>query len=125
MRRATIVVPYRNANLVFDATRQHRGVPLKLDNCHFILLRDALRDQITVGGAGGGDDDNDSQGGVGILYNNLTSSSSALQGLLRKLGARLDGLLPSSAMGLASSSHRSGRLKKILAGLRENGEEGK
>ncbi|PHT89582.1 hypothetical protein T459_04695 [Capsicum annuum] len=67
------------------------------------------------GGTGGEDDDNDSQGGVGILYKNLTSSSSALQGLLRKLGAGLDDLLPSSAMRLASSSHRSGWLKKILA----------
>ncbi|PHT54881.1 hypothetical protein CQW23_03367 [Capsicum baccatum] len=77
------------------------------------------------GGGGGEDDDNDRQGGVGILHKNLTSSSSALQGLLRKLGAGLDDLLPSSAMRLASSSHRSGRLKKILASLRANGEEGK
>ncbi|KAF3676625.1 hypothetical protein FXO37_05224 [Capsicum annuum] len=52
------------------------------------------------GGAGGEDDDNDSEGGVGILHQNLTSASSALQGL-------------------------SGRLKKILAGLRADGEEGK
>ncbi|KAL3631669.1 E3 ubiquitin-protein ligase upl3 [Castilleja foliolosa] len=71
-----------------------------------------------------GDDDNDSEGGVGVLHQNLTSASSALQGLLRKLGAGLDDLLPSSAMG-ASSSHQSGRLKKILSGLRADGEEGK
>ncbi|KAI3780949.1 hypothetical protein L2E82_10943 [Cichorium intybus] len=72
------------------------------------------------------DDDNDSDGGgVGILHQNLTSASSALQGLLRKLGAGLDDLLPSSAMASASSSHQSGRLKKILAGLRADGEEGK
>lgn len=71
------------------------------------------------------DDDNDSEGGVGILHHNLTSASSALQGLLRKLGAGLDDLLPSSAMGSASSSHQSGRLKKILSGLRADGEEGK
>lgn len=72
------------------------------------------------------DDDNDSEGGVGILHQNLTSASSALQGLLRKLGAGLDDLLPSSAMGgSASSSHQSGRLKKILSGLRADGEEGK
>ncbi|PHT45510.1 hypothetical protein CQW23_14668 [Capsicum baccatum] len=77
------------------------------------------------GGAGGEDDDNDSQGGIGILHKNLTSSSSALQGLLRKLGAGLDDLFPSSAMGSVSSSHRSGRLKKILASLRANGNEGK
>ncbi|CAN4112559.1 unnamed protein product [Withania somnifera] len=76
-------------------------------------------------GGGGEDDDNDSEGGVGILHQNLTSASSALQGLLRKLGAGLDDLLPSSAMGSASSSHQSGRLKKILAGLRADGEEGK
>ncbi|KAL3631668.1 E3 ubiquitin-protein ligase upl3 [Castilleja foliolosa] len=71
-----------------------------------------------------GDDDNDSEGGVGVLHQNLTYSSSALQGLLRKLGAGLDDFLPSSAMG-ASSSHQSGRLKKILSGLRADGEEGK
>ncbi|XP_010690374.2 E3 ubiquitin-protein ligase UPL3 [Beta vulgaris subsp. vulgaris] len=77
------------------------------------------------------DDDNDnddSEGGagVGLLHQNLTSASSALQGLLRKLGAGLDDLLPSSAMGSASSSsHQSGRLKKILSGLRADGEDGK
>ncbi|KAF5929917.1 hypothetical protein HYC85_000048 [Camellia sinensis] len=64
-------------------------------------------------------------GGVGILHQNLTSASSALQGLLRKLGAGLDDLLPSSGMGSASSSHLSGRLKKILSGLRADGEEGR
>ncbi|KAK4424057.1 E3 ubiquitin-protein ligase UPL3 [Sesamum alatum] len=73
----------------------------------------------------GDDDDNDSEGGVGILHQNLSSASSALQGLLRKLGAGLDDLLPSSAMGSASSSHQSGRLKKILSGLRADGEEGR
>lgn len=77
------------------------------------------------GGGNGDDDDNDSEGGVGILHQNLTSASSALQGLLRKIGAGLDDLLPSSAMGSASSSHQSGRLKKILSGLRADGEEGK
>ncbi|KAI3446256.1 hypothetical protein Pfo_002921 [Paulownia fortunei] len=71
------------------------------------------------------DDDNDSEGGVGILHQNLTSASSALQGLLRKLGAGLDDLLPSSAIGSASTSHQSGRLKKILSGLRADGEEGR
>lgn len=72
------------------------------------------------------DNDNDSDGGgVGILHQNLTSASSALQGLLRKLGAGLDDLLPSSAMASASSSHQTGRLKKILSGLRADGEEGK
>ncbi|GER35888.1 E3 ubiquitin-protein ligase UPL3 [Striga asiatica] len=72
------------------------------------------------------DDDNGSEGGVGVLHHNLTSASSALQGLLRKLGAGLDDLLPSAAIGSASSSsHQSGRLKKILSGLRADGEEGK
>ncbi|KAF3624874.1 hypothetical protein T459_16955 [Capsicum annuum] len=85
-----------------------------------MALRNYLHPVDSSGGAGGEDDDNDSQGGVGILHKNLTSSSSAIQGLLRKLGAGLDDLLPSSAMGLASSSHQSGRLKKILAGLRAN-----
>ncbi|CAI9104744.1 OLC1v1003485C2 [Oldenlandia corymbosa var. corymbosa] len=81
------------------------------------------------GGGNGEDDDNDndSDGNVGILHQNLTSASSALQGLLRKLGAGLDDLLPSSAMavGSGSGSHQSGRLKKILSGLRADGEEGK
>ncbi|XP_078448275.1 HECT ubiquitin protein ligase family protein KAK [Wolffia australiana] len=74
-------------------------------------------------GDGGGDDDSD--GGAGILHQNFTSASSALQGLLRKLGAGLDDLLPSSAISGASSSHQSGRLKKILSGLRAEGEEGR
>uniref|UniRef100_A0A7N0UYK1 HECT-type E3 ubiquitin transferase n=1 Tax=Kalanchoe fedtschenkoi TaxID=63787 RepID=A0A7N0UYK1_KALFE len=78
------------------------------------------------GGGAGEDDDNDSDGGAGLLHQNLTSASSALQGLLRKLGAGLDDLLPSSA-GLSSASHsqQNGRLKKILSGLRADGEEGK
>ncbi|KAJ9550431.1 hypothetical protein OSB04_014476 [Centaurea solstitialis] len=72
------------------------------------------------------DSDGDGGGGVGMLHQNLTSASSALQGLLRKLGAGLDDLLPSSAMAsVSSSSHQSGRLKKILSGLRADGEEGK
>ncbi|KAE8719128.1 E3 ubiquitin-protein ligase UPL3 [Hibiscus syriacus] len=75
--------------------------------------------------SGGDEDENDSEGGVGILHQNLNSASSALQGLLRKLGAGFDDLLPSSGMGSASSSHQSGRLKKILSGLRVDGEEGK
>ncbi|KAL5561195.1 hypothetical protein UlMin_030942 [Ulmus minor] len=77
-------------------------------------------------GGNGDDDDNDSEGGANMLHQNLTfSASSALQGLLRKIGAGLDDLLPSSAMGSASSSHQSGRLKKILSGLRADGEEGR
>nr|GMC85326.1 E3 ubiquitin-protein ligase UPL3 [Ipomoea batatas] len=83
----------------------------------------SLRLNIDSGGAD--DDDNDSEGGVGMLHPNLSSASSALQGLLRKLGAGLDDLIPSSAIGSTSSSHQSGRLKKILSGLRADGEEGK
>jgi len=72
------------------------------------------------------DDDDDSEGGgIAAFHQNLTSASSALQGLLRKLGAGLDDLLPSPVMGSGSSSHQSGRLKKILSGLRADGEEGK
>ncbi|GJU16804.1 E3 ubiquitin protein ligase UPL3 [Tanacetum coccineum] len=52
------------------------------------------------------DDDSKEGGGVGILHHNLTSASSALQGLLRNLGAGLDDLSPSSAMASASSSHQ-------------------
>ncbi|KAJ7978615.1 E3 ubiquitin-protein ligase UPL3-like [Quillaja saponaria] len=119
--------------------RERRGKNLDKDNSdkgkekeHEVRVRDRDRDRdtdrsfglnIDSGGAGE-DDDNDSEGGVGILHQNLTSASSALQGLLRKLGAGLDDLLPSSAMG-ASSSYQSGRLKKILSGLRADGEEGK
>lgn len=47
------------------------------------------------------------------------------QGLLRKLGAGLDDLLPSTGIASGSSSHQNGRLKKILSGLRADGEEGK
>ncbi|XAR59835.1 Ubiquitin--protein ligase [Bertholletia excelsa] len=98
---------------------------------HEVRVRDRDRDRdmernlgLKIDSAGEDDDDNDSEGGVGILHQNITSASSALQGLLRKLGAGLDDLLPSS-LGSASSSHQSGRLKKILSGLRADGEEGK
>ena len=63
---------------------------------------------------------------MGILHQNLTSASSALQGLLRKLGAGLDDLLPATAMGgSASSPPQSGSLKKIVSGVRAAGEEGR
>lgn len=74
---------------------------------------------------GDSEDEDSDEDGVGMLHSNLTSASSALQGLLRRLGAGLDDLLPSSAMAAASGSHQSGRLKKILVGLRADGEEGK
>ncbi|WOL09703.1 E3 ubiquitin-protein ligase [Canna indica] len=73
----------------------------------------------------GADDDNDIDGGAGGLHQNLSSASSALQGLLRKLGAGFDDLLPSSALSAASSSQQSSRLKEILSGLRADGEEGR
>lgn len=97
---------------------------------HEVRVRERDRDSeralgLNIDSVACDDDDNDSEGGVGILHQNLTSASSALQGLLRKLGAGLDDLLPSSAMVSGSSSHQSGRLKKILSGLRADGEEGK
>ncbi|KAK4345454.1 hypothetical protein RND71_035630 [Anisodus tanguticus] len=83
-------------------------------------IRDVDRDM------GDDEDDNESEGNVGILHQNLTSASSALQGLLRKLGAGLDDLLPSSAMvSTLSLSQQNGRFKRILSGLRADGEEGK
>ncbi|TYH85881.1 hypothetical protein ES332_D01G003200v1 [Gossypium tomentosum] len=76
--------------------------------------------------SGGDEDDhNDNRGDVGSLQQNLTSASSALQGLLRKLGAGIDDFLPSSPMGSSSSSHQNGRLKRILSGLSADGEEGR
>ncbi|XP_020250257.1 E3 ubiquitin-protein ligase UPL3, partial [Asparagus officinalis] len=69
-------------------------------------------------------DDDESESDAGILHQNLTFAICALQGLLRKLGAGLDDLLPSSTAS-GSSSHQSGRLKKILTGLRAEGEEGR
>ncbi|KAJ7967163.1 E3 ubiquitin-protein ligase UPL3-like [Quillaja saponaria] len=130
--------PMDTTNESSGSRRDRRGKNLDKDNSdkgkekeHDVRVRDRDRDterslglNIDSGGAGD-DDDNDSEGGGGILHQNLTSASSALQGLLRKLGAGLDDLLPSSAMGSTSSSHQSGRLKKILSGLRADGEEGK
>ncbi|WVZ84708.1 hypothetical protein U9M48_031703 [Paspalum notatum var. saurae] len=81
------------------------------------------------------DDDDAGFGSGGAIPHSLTSASTALQGLLRKLGAGLDDILPSSALSAAaaaaaaSSSSASGqlggRLKKILVGLRADGEEGR
>ncbi|KAL9244856.1 hypothetical protein vseg_018577 [Gypsophila vaccaria] len=73
-------------------------------------------------------DDNqedDDEGGVASLHQNLTSASNALQGLLRKLGAGLDDFLPSSSSLSSSTAHQSSRLKKILSGIRAEGEEGR
>ncbi|QCE16910.1 E3 ubiquitin-protein ligase TRIP12 [Vigna unguiculata] len=114
--------------------RDRRGKNLERDNSdkgkekeQDVGIRDVERERalaLNMEGEGvGDDDDNYSDSGV---HRNLTSASSALQGLLRKLGAGLDDLLPATAMsGSASSSHQSGRLKKILAGLRADGEEGR
>ncbi|KAL1190209.1 E3 ubiquitin-protein ligase UPL3 [Cardamine amara subsp. amara] len=94
--------------------------------------RDRAREQLNMDAAAAAaaaadeDDDNDSEdGNAGFMHPNMSSASSALQGLLRKLGAGLDDLLPSSGIGSASSSHLNGRMKKILSGLRSEGEEGK
>ena len=94
--------------------------------------RDRARQQLNMDAAAAAaaaadeDDDNDSEDGTGgFMHPNMSSASSALQGLLRKLGAGLDDLLPSSGIGSGSSSHLNGRMKKILAGLRSEGEEGK
>ncbi|RWR81706.1 E3 ubiquitin-protein ligase UPL3-like protein [Cinnamomum micranthum f. kanehirae] len=84
-----------------------------------IRVRDRERDrdaERNLGSSIDGGDDNDSDGGVGMLHHNLTS---AMQGLLRKLGAGLD------SVTAASSSQQNSRLKKILAGLRADGEEGR
>lgn len=68
--------------------------------------------------ASSGDDDNDGDGGSNFNQN-LASASSALHGLLRKLGAGLDDLMPLTA----PSSHQSSKLKRILSGLRAEGED--
>ncbi|KAM7260004.1 hypothetical protein ACFE04_015745 [Oxalis oulophora] len=128
----------RNNKADKDASAAAAAADKGKEKEHEVRVRDKDREKdsnldrgigLNIDGTGGvDDDDNDSEGGgVGILHQNLTSASSALQGLLRKLGAGLDDLLPSTAaaMGAASSSHQSGRLKKILAGLRADGEEGK
>jgi E3 ubiquitin-protein ligase TRIP12 len=78
-------------------------------------------------------DDADDDAGPGAFPHGLTSASSALQGLLRKLGAGLDDMLPASALSAAaaaaSSSSMTGpqgaRMKSMLAGLRADGEEGR
>ncbi|CAM6105259.1 unnamed protein product [Calypogeia fissa] len=92
-----------------DKEKDHRG-------------RDRDRTALAAAAAsgGGGDDDHDGEGGSS-LHQNLQSASSALHGLLRKLGAGLDDLLPSSS----PSSHQNSRLKRILSGLRAEGEEGR
>lgn len=86
-------------------------------------------------GFDGIEDDDDAGLGSGAFPHSLTSASSALQGLLRKLGAGLDDILPSSALSAAAaaaaassssvSGQQGGRLTKILAGLRADGEEGR
>ncbi|PNT60766.1 hypothetical protein BRADI_5g04567v3 [Brachypodium distachyon] len=79
----------------------------------------------------GMEDDDDAGLGSGALPHSLTTASSALQGLLRKLGAGLDDYLPSSALSAAAAASSSvsgqhgGRLKKMLVGLRADGEDGK
>ncbi|KAL9238395.1 hypothetical protein vseg_012823 [Gypsophila vaccaria] len=71
------------------------------------------------------EEEEEEEGGVGLLQQNLTSASSALQGLLRKLGAGLDDLLPSTSSQQQQQQQQNGRLKKIMSGLRAEGEDGK
>jgi hypothetical protein len=75
---------------------------------------------VVAAAANGGDEDDDGEGGS-PLHQNLASASSALHGLLRKLGAGFDDLLPSSI----PSSNQNSRLRRILSGLRAEGEEGR
>ncbi|KAG8057828.1 hypothetical protein GUJ93_ZPchr0002g24179 [Zizania palustris] len=63
-------------------------------------------------------DDDDA---VAPFPHSFTSASTALQGLLRRLGAGLDELLPTSAA--ASSSSTSSQLKRILSGLQADVDE--
>ncbi|KAL5066522.1 hypothetical protein RYX36_028259 [Vicia faba] len=91
---------------------------------HDVRVRD--RDRRLVGlnivGGGGDDDESDGDGDDGNMHENLNSASSALQGLLRKLGIGFDDLIPMSGSG--SSAYQDGRFKKILSALRADGEEG-
>ncbi|KAH9331574.1 hypothetical protein KI387_003682, partial [Taxus chinensis] len=67
------------------------------------------------------DDNSDEDEGVGSPHQNVTTTaSSALKGLLRKLGAGLDDLLPPPM----PFSQQSSRMKRILSGLRAEGETG-
>lgn len=69
------------------------------------------------GGISNNDSDDDHEDeGVSSLQQNITTASSALEGLLRKLGARRDDLMPAS---------QSSRLKRILSGLRAEAEIGR
>jgi E3 ubiquitin-protein ligase TRIP12 len=78
----------------------------------------AERDKAASTAASSGDDDNEGDGGSNFNQN-LASASSALHGLLRKLGAGLDDLMPLTA----PSAHQSSKLKRILSGLRAEGED--
>ena len=117
--------------------RDRRGKNFDRDNSdkgkekeHDVRIRDAERERalalnLEAEDVGDDDDDNDSEGGVGILHQNLISAST-FRGLLRKLGAGVDDLLPATAMGgSVPSSHQTGGLKQILSGLRADGEEGR
>jgi E3 ubiquitin-protein ligase TRIP12 len=63
-----------------------------------------------------GEGEEEVPGSPAALSRDLASASSALHGLLAKLGAGLDDLLPGVGMN-------QGRLKTLLAGLRAEGEE--
>ncbi|XBH75273.1 hypothetical protein VPH35_102061 [Triticum aestivum] len=69
------------------------------------------------------DEDGDDDSAAAPFPPSFTSASTALQGLLRRLGAGLDDLLPGSAAAAAASSTISAQLKRILAGLQAEGDE--
>uniref|UniRef100_A0A453MNZ2 HECT-type E3 ubiquitin transferase n=1 Tax=Aegilops tauschii subsp. strangulata TaxID=200361 RepID=A0A453MNZ2_AEGTS len=69
------------------------------------------------------DDEDDDDSAAAPFPPSFTSASTALQGLLRRLGAGLDDLLPGSAAAAAASSTTSAQLKRILAGLQAEGDE--
>ncbi|KAL3012530.1 hypothetical protein AAZX31_06G003300 [Glycine max] len=131
------VSPMDPTNESSGSRRDRRGKNFDRDNSdkgkekeHDVRIRDAERERalalnLEAEDVGDDDDDNDSEGGVGILHQNLISAST-FRGLLRKLGAGLDDLLPATAMGgSVPSSHQTGGLKQILSGLRADGEEGR
>lgn len=74
-------------------------------------------------GGGDHDEDSDGGGGGGRVHPNLGSTDSVVQGLLRRIGVRLDDLIPSSGLVPASSTQQDVWLNNILAGLRSDGEE--
>lgn len=124
-------VPKKESDGTGRRRRSNRDKGKEKEEVEGSRSRDMETEKRDAMGTSAADNDNDNDNnsedgaGAGLLHHNFTSASSALQGLLRKLGAGLDDLLPSSALSGSSGSHQSSRLKKMLAGLRADGEEGK